>query len=170
MNNPLWNTYKTRDGKWIAFSMSQGERYWPIFCEALQKPELISDPRFSTSEARQDNKHIVISALDKIFEEKTFIEWESILTNSDLIWERVQATLDLPNDPQVIENKYLVPFDHPVIGESMWHQLPLTFDKTPVDTKKMAPSLGENTEEILIERLDYSWDDISSLQNEGVIL
>ena len=170
MNNPLWNTYKTKDEKWIAFSMSQGDRYWPIFCDVLERPELKSDLNFSTSEARQKNKHIVISTLDEIFEEKTLDEWEPILTKSDLIWERVQATLDLPNDPQVLENKYLVPFDHAVIGESMWHQLPLTFDKTPVDTKKMAPSLGENTEEILIERLDYSWDDISSLQNEGVIL
>ena len=161
---------RTKDEKWIAFSMSQGERYWPIFCDVLERSELKSDPKFSTSEARQENKHIVISALDEIFEGKTLAEWETILTKSDLIWERVQATLDLPNDPQVLENKYLVPFDHAVIGESMWHQLPLTFDKTPVDTKKMAPSLGENTEEILIERLDYSWDDISSLQSEGVIL
>ncbi|SVB60731.1 uncharacterized protein METZ01_LOCUS213585, partial [marine metagenome] len=36
--------------------------------------------------------------------------------------------------------------------------------------EKMAPSLGENTEEILIDRLGYSWDDISSLQDEGIIL
>ncbi len=52
----------------------------------------------------------------------------------------------------------------------MWHQLPLAFDETPISTEKMAPSLGENTETILIERLGYSWGDISSLQDHGVIL
>jgi crotonobetainyl-CoA:carnitine CoA-transferase CaiB-like acyl-CoA transferase len=34
----------------------------------------------------------------------------------------------------------------------------------------MAPAHGENTEEILIETLGYTWDDITTLQNEGVIL
>lgn len=34
----------------------------------------------------------------------------------------------------------------------------------------MAPAHGKNTEEILIELLDYSWDDIVSLKNNGVIL
>jgi hypothetical protein len=34
----------------------------------------------------------------------------------------------------------------------------------------MAPAQGENTEELLIELLDYSWDDIAELQGQGVIL
>jgi crotonobetainyl-CoA:carnitine CoA-transferase CaiB-like acyl-CoA transferase len=34
----------------------------------------------------------------------------------------------------------------------------------------MAPTLGENTETILTEMLDYTWDDIAELQDEGVIL
>ena len=170
MNNPLWNTYRTKDGKWIALSMSQGERYWPIFCDVVNRKDLESNPNFISSEARQKYKSIVISELDEIFNNKTLDEWEKILRSSDLIWERVQSTLDLPSDQQVISNDYLVPFEHSVLGYSMWHQLPLTFGKTPVTTKKMAPSLGENTEEILIERLGYTWAEIEVLQDEGVIL
>ncbi|MEC8891028.1 MAG: CoA transferase, partial [Chloroflexota bacterium] len=170
MNNPLWNTYRTKDGKWIAFSMSQGERYWPIFCDVVDRKDLESNPKFISSEARQKYKSIVISELDEIFKHKTLDEWEEILRNSDLIWERVQSTLDLPSDQQVVSNDYLIPFEHPVLGYSMWHQLPLTFGETPVTTAKMAPSLGENTEEILIERLGYSWGEIEVLQDEGVIL
>ena len=170
MNNPLWNTYKTKDQVWIALSMSQGVRYWPIFCRTVDREELITKSEFSSPKSREENKHQVIGELDKIFASKTFAEWETILKNSDLIWEKVQSTLDLQNDPQVTLNNYLVPFDHPIIGDSMWHQLPLAFDETPISTEKMAPSLGENTETILIERLGYSWDDISLLQDDGVIL
>ena len=170
MNNPLWNTYKTKDQVWIALSMSQGVRYWPIFCKTVDREDLITKSEFSSPKSREENKHQVIGELDKIFASKTFAEWETILKNSDLIWEKVQSTLDLQNDPQVTLNNYLVPFDHPIIGDSMWHQLPLAFDETPISTEKMAPSLGENTETILIERLGYSWDDISLLQDDGVIL
>ncbi len=61
-------------------------------------------------------------------------------------------------------------FYHPVLGPTKWLQTPLTYSETPVATKKMAPELGENTEEILLETLGYSWEDIGTLQAEGVIL
>jgi crotonobetainyl-CoA:carnitine CoA-transferase CaiB-like acyl-CoA transferase len=34
----------------------------------------------------------------------------------------------------------------------------------------MAPAQGENTEEILIDMLGYTWNDIEELKEEGVIL
>ena len=88
----------------------------------------------------------------------------------DLIWERVQSIMDLPKDPQVVENNYLVEFDHPTLGRTMWHQTPLAFNKTPISTRKMAPMHGEDTENILIDLLDYTWDDIVELKDGGVIL
>ena len=77
---------------------------------------------------------------------------------------------DLLDDPQVVENNYVVEFDHPVVGPTKWPQTPLTYSKTPLSTRKMAPTHGENTEEILLERLGYTWDDIVSLKDDGVIL
>ena len=67
-------------------------------------------------------------------------------------------------------NDYIVEFDHPSIGPSHWTQTPVAYSRTPLSTRKMAPAHGENTEEILIELLDYSWDDIVSLKDKGVIL
>ena len=78
--------------------------------------------------------------------------------------------MDLLQDPQVIANNYVVDFDHPVIGPSKWPQTPLTYSRTPLSTRKMAPALGENTEEILLDLLGYSWDDIVSLKDALVIL
>jgi crotonobetainyl-CoA:carnitine CoA-transferase CaiB-like acyl-CoA transferase len=60
--NVLWNTYKCADGKWIAFSMSQGDRYWPTFCKALAREDLIEDERFSTLESRRENREELIHA------------------------------------------------------------------------------------------------------------
>ena len=88
----------------------------------------------------------------------------------DLIWERVQDIMDLPNDPQVIENNYLIDFDHPVLGPTKWHQMPVAYSETPVSTRRMAPMHGEDTETILIDLLEYTWDDIVVLKDEGVIL
>jgi len=33
--NPLVNTYRTSDGRYVSLCMLQGQRYWPGFCRAL---------------------------------------------------------------------------------------------------------------------------------------
>ena len=78
--------------------------------------------------------------------------------------------MDLPKDPQVSANDYIVEYYHPLIGSSHWLQTPVTYSKTPLSTIKMAPALGENTEESHTELLGYSWDEIVTLKDKNVIL
>ena len=169
--NPLWNYYKCEDGKWFAFSMNQSDRYWPFICKAIDRTDLLEDERFGSMDSRTEYREELVAVLDEIFITRAREEWAELFTgNEDIIWERVQDVFDLPSDPQVIANNYIVDFDHPVVGPSKWLQTPLGYNKTPLSTRKMAPAHGENTEEILIETLGYTWDDIATLQNEGVIL
>ena len=168
--NVLWNYYRCGDGRWIAFSMGQ-ERYWLPFCSVVGRPDLIDDSRFNTMERRYENRRELVELLDAHFLTRTSAEWEEPLRgNSDIIWERVQRNLDLPSDPQVVANGYIVQYDHPAIGLSNWLQTPVNYSKTPLSTRKMAPALGENTEETLVDLLGYTWDDIVALKDKNVIL
>ncbi|MEE3142334.1 MAG: CoA transferase [Chloroflexota bacterium] len=169
--NPLWNFYRCEDDRWIAFSMNQSDRYWPPFCKAIGHRELIDDLRFNGMERRAENRVELVRLLDGIFESKPRDAWEGMFAgNGDIIWTRVQDVFDLPDDPQVIANNYIVDYDHPVLGPSKWIQTPVGYSSTPVSAVKAAPAHGANTEEILIESLGCSWEDISKLQEEGVIL
>jgi CoA:oxalate CoA-transferase len=169
--NVLWNYYKCKDGTWLALSMGQGDRYWPTFCTAIEREDFVEDPRFNSMQARRDNVEVLVALLDEIFVTRTRDEWEKHLTEAgDLIWERVQTVLDLPNDPQVRANNYLVEFDHPVLGPTKWHQTPLGYSQTPLSTRKMAPQHNEDTEDILLNLLGYSRESIAELQAAGVIL
>ena len=168
--NVLWNYYRCGDGRWIAFSMGQ-ERYWLPFCSVVGRPDLIDDSRFNTMERRYENRRELVELLDAHFLTRTSAEWEeSLRGNSDIIWERVQRNLDLPSDPQVVANDYIVQYNHPAIGLSNWLQTPVNYSKTPLSTRKMAPTLGENTEETLVDLLGYTWDDIVALKDKNVIL
>ena len=169
--NPLWNFYRCEDDRWIAFSMNQSDRYWPPFCKAIGHRELIDDHRFNGMERRAENRVELVRLLDGIFESKPRDAWEGMFAgNGNIIWTRVQDVFDLPDDPQVIANNYIVDYDHPVLGPSKWIQTPVGYSSTPVSAVKAAPAHGANTEEILIESLGCSWEDISKLQEEGVIL
>jgi crotonobetainyl-CoA:carnitine CoA-transferase CaiB-like acyl-CoA transferase len=169
--NVLWNTYKCQDGTWLALSMGQSDRYWPTFCKAISRQEWLSEPRYNSASARGEHVEDLVAELDAIFAMHPRAEWEARLNAAgDLIWERVQTVLDLPNDPQVVANKYLVEFDHPVLGRTTWHQTPVTYNKTPITTRKMAPQHGEDTTDILTHLLGYTSEDIAALQAAKVIL
>ena len=169
--NVLWNSYRCKDDKWIAFSMSQGDRYWPTFCKALAREDLATNERFARMAARNEHREELIAILDDIFIKYVRAEWEERLDAAgDLIWERVQSIMDLPEDPQVTQNDYLIDFEHSTLGPTKWHQTPIAFSETPVSTQRLAPAHGEHTESVLIELLDYTWEDIAVLKESGVIL
>jgi crotonobetainyl-CoA:carnitine CoA-transferase CaiB-like acyl-CoA transferase len=171
MRNPLWNTYKCRDGKWLTFSMNQSDRYWPDFCKAIERPDLLTDERYNNMEGRTNNRRELIALLDTIFVTRDRSEWEQRMdATGGIIWERAQDVWDLPNDPQVILNNYIMDFDHPVLGKTKYLQTPVGYSATPLSTRHPAPALGENTEEIIIDVLGRTWEDIAQLQDAGVIL
>ena len=116
--NPLWNYYKCGDGGWIALSMLAADRYWASFCKALGIEELEHDPRFSEIEVRSQlqNSETLIRILDGIFITKPQNEWLRILREHKLICTRIQSISDLLSDPQVLENEYIIDYEHPVLG------------------------------------------------------
>ena len=169
--NVLWNYYRCKDDKWLAFSMSQGDRYWPTFCRALGREDLVAHERFGSMAARNANREELIGILDGEFITATRAEWEERLDAAgDLIWERVQSIMDLPEDPQVVENDYLVDFEHATLGATKWHQTPIAYGETPVGTQRLAPAHGEHTEVVLMDVLGYGWGELEGLKGAGVIL
>jgi crotonobetainyl-CoA:carnitine CoA-transferase CaiB-like acyl-CoA transferase len=168
--NPLANYYQCADGKWILFSELQSDRFWTDFCNAIGTPELATDSRFATSSARRENFVECIEILDRVFKTKPRNEWMQILREKGggVVCSEVYLLTDLPRQPQVMENEYIVGYDHPVLGKVNLVGFPVSFSKTPASIVSKAPELGEHTEEILLE-WGYTWEDIEALRNEEVI-
>lgn len=170
MGNPLWNYYRCADDKWICLAMLQADRYWHDFCATLGFPECEKDIRFVDVDSREKNCQDLISLIDLAFATRPRAEWVRIFKEKgSFIYAPVNTISDLPDDPQVIDNKYVDDFDHPVLGPIKVLGLPIGLSKTPGSIRKPAPELGQHTEEILIDLLKYSWEDITMLKEEEVI-
>lgn len=167
--NPLWNMYQCKDGRWIYLGMLGG-RDWPIFCKAIGMPELISDHRFDRQIKREENCEALISILDRVFITRTSDEWLQILRQAgDFAIERVNNISDLVNDPQLLENGYIIEFDHPTLGRIKYPGHAINLHKTPLTVRSAAPELGQHTEEVLTNTLDYTQHDIQELRDKNVI-
>jgi crotonobetainyl-CoA:carnitine CoA-transferase CaiB-like acyl-CoA transferase len=169
-DNPLWNHYCCGDGKWIALAMLQSDRYWPDFCDALGRPDLVSDERFADQHERSVNSEAAIAILDEVFATKPRAEWMKILRDrGDLIFTLVNSVDDLPEDPQVRANDYVIDFEHPQYGKTQVLGVPVRLSRTPGQVRMPAPEFGQHTEEILLDLLDYDWEQITELRKREVI-
>ncbi|MFN8533938.1 MAG: CoA transferase [Dehalococcoidia bacterium] len=170
-NNPLFNWYLCRDGRWIALGiLIDVQRHWPVFCRAIGRPELIEDSRFADTAARARHGAELVAILDDLFAEQPCDEWERRLrAGGDLTFTPMNSLADLAADPQIRANGYLIEFNHPTLGPTPATPLPIAFSATPTATPTAAPACGQHTEEILIELLGLTWEEIASLREQAVI-
>ena len=170
-SNPLANMYECKDGRWIQFMHLQPDRYWKDFAAVLGIGELVDDARFATMHGRAENSAELVKILDRRFAARTFEEWERALREAgDFIYAKVQTIEELEDDPQVIANEYITAIDHPTAGAVKMCNHPNTYSDTPARIQSAAPRLGQHAEDVLIDELGYSWDDIQRLRDAGAIL
>lgn len=166
--NPLWNHYKCADDTWIALAHLSPDKFWPNVCTALGIKDLEKDPRFESMEARTQHKEELITIFDRIFATKPRQEWIDSFKANNVIYGLLNDITDLENDPQILENDYITTYDHPAFGQIRTVGHPITFSKTPMSVRRAAPEFGQHTEEVLMEVLGYTWDDLTKLKDEGV--
>jgi crotonobetainyl-CoA:carnitine CoA-transferase CaiB-like acyl-CoA transferase len=166
MPNPIVNSYRTRDGRWLFLNMLQPSRYWSDLCRHIGREDLITDPRFADDAARARNAEACIAELERRFAEHTLAEWRERLATADGVWAAMQSAEEIPADPQVQANGYLAEVG---VGDVTCPLVrsPVQFDETPAELRA-APEIGQHTEEVLLE-LGVSWDDIARHKSAGAI-
>jgi crotonobetainyl-CoA:carnitine CoA-transferase CaiB-like acyl-CoA transferase len=168
ITNPLVNTYRTKDGRFVALCMLQGQRYWPGFCECAERPDLLSDPRFETAAARSKNIVECVAELDAIFCRKTLAEWREILGAQEGQWDVVQHVGELKDDGQVKANGFMQRVDYSDGRSLAMVSVPMQFDGAPLQARP-APDLGADSDDILAS-LGYDEEQIINLKIAGVVL
>ena len=164
--NPLTNTYRTRDGRWINLVTMQADRYWPSLCRVLGRADLADDPRFVNAGVRAENYDACVAALDEAFASADLEEWRCRFADFDGAWALVQGGLEVISDPQVRANQWIVELDGADPGTYAVAGPVRASGGTP--NLSRSPGIGEHTEEILLE-LGRSWDEIIALKTTETI-
>lgn len=165
--NPLVANYPTKEGRYLSFCCLQAGKYWAHLCQAIDRPELATDPRFATFEALMAHSGEAVEILKAVFAERPLAEWRQRLADFDGQWTVIQDTLELADDPQVIANGYIQ--ECATAGGSPFHlaSAPVQFDEEPPKPGR-APEFNEHGDAIL-EELGIDWDTVVDLKVRGVV-
>jgi crotonobetainyl-CoA:carnitine CoA-transferase CaiB-like acyl-CoA transferase len=165
--NPIVNSYQTQDGRWIFLNMLQPDRFWADFCRHIDRPDMITDPRFESGMARFQNREACVAELDAVFASRPLAAWREKLATVEGVWAPMQTAKEVGHDVQALANGYLAEVDR---GDGTTFTLvasPVQFDETP-PTLRPGPDMGQHTEAVLLD-LGYTWDDLAALKEAGAI-
>ncbi|MDQ2638848.1 MAG: CoA transferase, partial [Actinomycetota bacterium] len=166
-HNPLSNTYRTSDGRFVALVMLESDRFWAPLMELIGRPDLAADERYADAAARRDNSKACIAELDAIFAARTAAEWRDVLSRQRGVWAIVQSPHETRRDPQVVANEYVTRMELDDGAAVTVARPPVQFNAAQADARP-APELGTDTEQVLLE-LGYTWDDVVRLKVDGAI-
>jgi crotonobetainyl-CoA:carnitine CoA-transferase CaiB-like acyl-CoA transferase len=89
--NPIWNSYRARDDKWLLLVMPQPDPYWPHFCAMIGRPAWTSDPRYDSLFKRREHTVELTAEIDRLFAEHDLAHWAATLDAHGLIWAPVAS-------------------------------------------------------------------------------
>ena len=163
--DPLGKPIPTKDG-WICISANTNEQAFAFF-DAIGRPELKTDPRFSSVPARFANVAEYYQVRIDELKKKTTGEWVDLLDRADVPAMPYNTLDSLLEDPHLKDVGFFELKDHPTEGRTQVMRSPNKWSSGVRREWNPAPKLGQNSVEILRE-LGYADADIDAMIAGGV--
>lgn len=160
-----FQNFQAADG-WLVVACPK-EKFWQRLCQALGRPELARDERFSDFAARDRNREALLAILDEAFAERPVEEWLRALAAAGVPCARVNGVLEALEEPQALAREAVVEHEHPVLGTVRTIRTPLRLDGGERPPSR-GPFRGEHTEEVLVELCGYSPERVRELRRAGL--
>jgi succinate--hydroxymethylglutarate CoA-transferase len=158
------NVFEAKDGS-IYLALGN-QRLYETFCRLIERPDLLSDPRFATMAARTANRDALATELNIVFGKETRAFWAERLRSVPA--GPVQTIAEAMDSEAVAVRGLVEMVDHP---HGPMRQLAsiYRFSDTPVRRHQHSPLLGEHTAEVLSDLCNLDAARIAELRAAGVV-
>jgi len=125
------------------------------FCQAIRSPDLAGDPRFATNALRQAARPELVKAIEDHLREATREEW---LARFEEFGIPAGPILDIEEafaSPLATSRQMRLEIEHPKAGRISQVGAPWKLDGESSPIRRPPPMLGQHTDEVLREWIDY---------------
>jgi formyl-CoA transferase len=162
----LTNAYRTRDDRWIQFTVVKEDRDWRALCRATEREELIADPRFADTPSRRANAAALAGLLREIIAGRDFAHWRTRLKAETIPFAAIARAEDLVEDEQAVAAGAIVPTTHAEMPRTI--AVPFSLADVALPPPGPGPALGAHSEEILREA-GVAPEEIAALKASGAL-
>ncbi len=159
-----------RTGAGLLNIAANQQQQFEALCTLIDRPELVSDPRFAAREDRKRHRYELNTEIEQALAADTAAEWSRRMNASGVPAGEVLDVPSVLDHPQIVERKLLHTFsDVPNVGEDV-SVVRSGFRLKSGDPAPASPppALGSDTKSLLAE-LGYSESDVEALARDKAI-
>jgi crotonobetainyl-CoA:carnitine CoA-transferase CaiB-like acyl-CoA transferase len=158
-----YQAYEAKDGH-VLFMASE-QAFWKNFCAGIGRMDLFEKwPGSKYADHARGNKELQ-KELREIFKTRTAKEWLAFADEHNTTIAPFNTTKNIGDDPQFQHRMGFLPIE--AVGCEQL-PLPVFLGGKPLPVPTMAPTVGENTEDVMSDVLGKDAAEIQRLRDEGV--
>uniref|UniRef100_UPI00404B9644 CoA transferase n=1 Tax=Candidatus Planktophila sp. TaxID=2175601 RepID=UPI00404B9644 len=168
VNNAPRNTYKTKDGKWVAISTSAqsiAERVMHL----VGHPEVIAEPWFASGGERAKHADLLDGYVSTWIAERDTAEVVRAFEEAEAAVAQIYDIRDIMADKQFQALDTITSVEDPKLGPVRMQNVLYRLSETPGEINWTGRAKGADTHEILARTLGLSESKIAELEAAGII-
>jgi crotonobetainyl-CoA:carnitine CoA-transferase CaiB-like acyl-CoA transferase len=157
-----YQPFRAADG-WIAVAAANDGLYSRL-CSAIGRPDLATDERYATNEARVLNRELLIAELQALFAGRSTEDWEELLLAAGVPAGKIRGVSEALRAGEARTCR----LEHVTAGTIELVGPPFELANAPVGASTPPPLLGQHTAVVLAE-LGVDEGRLGALERRGVI-
>lgn len=166
-NTVPYQDFPTSDGYMII--AIGNDRQFQRLCDALNRPELASDPKYQANIGRINHRDELLPIIRSATVMRSTQDWISVLEPLGVPCGPINSIADVFADPQVVARGTRISMPHATGGDIPLVANPIRLSDTPVSYERAPPILGQDSRAVLRERLGMEDTAIDALMASGVV-
>lgn len=156
------------DGGLFAIHLSSPPKFWEGLCRAMDRPDLIDDPRFKTRADRRRNYDELQRTLWEIMKQKPRAYWLKRLEEEDVPHTPVYNMAEIFEDPQIRHMGLKIGIERRNKPPIRTVRFPVDYSESRVPHPSPPPDLGEHNVEFF---KPLGWDEkrLAELKERGIV-
>lgn len=166
-NFSAYEAFATKTG-YITVGAGSDEQFRAL-CSCLQIPEYADNPKFKTNQDRVKHRQELISKLSEIFAQHSNQHWMNLFENEPFPAGPINNMKDVFSDSHIKSIQLVKSLEHSTAGTIKVVGPPVVYSGAKNEARSAPPLVGQHTNEVLSNLLNYSEDRLQSLRADMII-
>jgi formyl-CoA transferase len=164
--NAAMNVYQAADGTWFVLIIMSDKL--AAVAQAIGRPDLVTDPRFSDPAKLMANMPQLSAILDEVFGAQPMAHWHQVFSGVHVTFGVVRGPQEVIDDPQLRANDIVVPIEGAGGKVASTISSPIQVHGISKVPARRGPALGEHNEQVLQE-LGFTPAEVAGLRASGAL-